>query len=71
LRDDLSLDDYIVNLTRMYGQKIMDAVTQSISGEIKFYGLTKTSMELEGIEKHQKFIESYLKLHRAKSLYTY
>lgn len=64
--DELELSDYLPNLTRMYGTKVMDAVTQSISGEIKFYGLTPTNMQLVGIDKHLKFIESYKKLQKAK-----
>jgi ribosomal protein S12 methylthiotransferase accessory factor len=50
----------------MYGEKLMDAVIKSISGEIRFYGVNPTNMKLEGIDKHLKFVESYQKLQRAK-----
>ncbi|MCM8542673.1 MAG: OsmC domain/YcaO domain-containing protein, partial [Lentisphaeraceae bacterium] len=66
LNDDLEMEDYIVNMTRMYGAETMGNVVGSISGEVKFYGLTKTSMKLEGLDKHLKLIESYQKLHRAR-----
>ena len=71
IRDDLELKDYLPNLTRMFGQLVMTAVVQSLSGEVKFYGLTKTNKNLEGIDKHLKFIESYHKLHRAKENFLY
>ena len=29
-----------------------------------FYGLQKTDNKLNGLEKHQKLIESYIKLHQ-------
>jgi ribosomal protein S12 methylthiotransferase accessory factor len=54
--------DYLPNLKRMYGESLMDAVVKSVSGEIKFYGLPATDLKLTGINKHQKFIESYQKL---------
>ena len=62
LRDDLELCDYIPNLTRMYGKEILDNAVGSISGEIRFFGLTKTSLKLEGLTKHKRLIESYEKL---------
>lgn len=66
VRDDLELVDYVFNLNRMYGEKLMDAVIKSISGEIRFYGVNPTNMKLEGIDKHLKFVESYQKLQKAK-----
>ncbi|WP_129141627.1 OsmC domain/YcaO domain-containing protein [Modicisalibacter coralii] len=63
LDDELELDDYLVNLRRMFGEETMDAVVGSITGEVRFHGLTPTSMALEGIERHQRLIESYRKLH--------
>ena len=67
LREDLEIENFLPNLTRMYGEKLMSAVTQSLTGEIKFYGLTATSTKLEGVDKHQKFIESYQKLQKARN----
>ncbi|QOR38544.1 OsmC domain/YcaO domain-containing protein [Billgrantia diversa] len=63
LDDELELDDFIVNLTRMFGEQTMAAVVGSVSGEMRFHGLTPTNMQLEGLEKHQRLIESYKKLH--------
>ena len=67
LSDDLELEHYLHNLTRMYGEEVMQAVVGSVNGEVKFHGLTETSMKLEGIEPHLRLIESYKKLHQARA----
>lgn len=67
LDDELELDDFIVNLQRMFGDKTMDAVVGSVNGTLRFHGLTPTNMQLEGLEKHQRLIESYKKLHAARA----
>jgi ribosomal protein S12 methylthiotransferase accessory factor len=69
LSTDMELDDYINNFNRMFGQETMKHVVGSVVGEVKFYGLTPTSMKLEGLDKHLRLIESYKKLHRARALY--
>ncbi|WP_300757249.1 OsmC domain/YcaO domain-containing protein [Janthinobacterium sp.] len=66
LDDELELDDYIVNFRRMYGDARMDAVTGSVDGSVRFFGLTPTSMKLEGLERHERLIDSYRKLHVAR-----
>ena len=66
LDDDLKIDDYIVNLRRMFGDKRMDAVMGSLDGSVRFHGLTPTSMKLEGLERHHRLIDSYRKLHTAR-----
>ncbi|APX93450.1 protein involved in RimO-mediated beta-methylthiolation of ribosomal protein S12 YcaO [Halomonas sp. 1513] len=63
LDDELELNDYLHNFTRMFGEETMAAVVGSVQGEVRFHGLTSTSMQLEGLEKHQRLIESYKKLH--------
>ncbi|TLM78568.1 OsmC domain/YcaO domain-containing protein [Microbulbifer harenosus] len=67
LDDDLELDDYIVNLRRMFGEATMEAVVGSVDGSVRFYGLTPTNMQLEGLDKHLRLIESYKKLHAARA----
>ena len=70
LDDELEMADYEVNFRRMYGDARMDAVLGSIDGSVRFFGLTPTSMQLEGLDRHHRLIDSYRKLHqaRAKSL---
>jgi ribosomal protein S12 methylthiotransferase accessory factor len=67
LDDELELDDYLVNLRRMFGDQTMDAVVGSVDGSVRFYGLTPTNMQLEGLDKHLRLIESYKKLHSARA----
>lgn len=67
LEDDLELDDYLHNFRRMYGDEVMDAVVGSIEGTVRFHGLEETNMQLEGLERHLKMIESYQKLHAARA----
>ena len=67
LDDDLDLNDYEVNFRRMFGDERMDAVIASMEGTTRFYGLTETNMQLEGLERHLRLIESYKKLHAARA----
>ncbi|MDR5907580.1 OsmC domain/YcaO domain-containing protein [Franzmannia qiaohouensis] len=63
LNDEQELGDYLYNFNRMFGEDTMAAVVGSVQGEVRFHGLTPTSMQLDGLEKHQRLIESYKKLH--------
>ena len=67
LNDDLELDDYAVNFRRMFGDARMDAAMGSADGSVRFYGLTPTSMKLEGLDRHDRLIDSYKKLHKARA----
>ncbi|MET0379046.1 MAG: OsmC domain/YcaO domain-containing protein [Spongiibacteraceae bacterium] len=67
LDDDLELDDYAVNFRRMFGNPRMDAVMGSVDGSVRFFGLTPTSIKLEGLDRHQRLIDSYKKLHVARA----
>ncbi|MEG1077689.1 MAG: OsmC domain/YcaO domain-containing protein [Pseudomonas sp.] len=67
LDDDLELDDYETNFRRMFGNERMDAVIGSVDGSVRFFGLTPTSMKLEGLDRHLRLIDSYKKLHQARA----
>ncbi|EST14944.1 hypothetical protein EDP1_2298 [Pseudomonas putida S610] len=67
LDDELDMADYEVNFRRMFGNPRMDAVLGSIEGSVRFYGLTPTSMKLEGLDRHLRLIDSYKKLHAARA----
>ena len=67
LDSDLEIDDYAVNFRRMFGDARMDAVMGSVDGSVRFFGLTPTSMKLEGLDKHHRLIDSYKKLHKARA----
>lgn len=64
--DNKNQEDYIPTMVKMYGKDLINTVTGTIQGNIRFYGLSKTDMNLSGLEKHQKLIASYEKLQVAK-----
>jgi ribosomal protein S12 methylthiotransferase accessory factor len=66
--EDMELEDYMVSFNRMFGEENMVNVVGSVFGEVRFFGLTETSMNLEGLDKHQRLITSYKKLHQARKL---
>ena len=68
LDSGLEISDYEVNFRRMYGDARMDAVMGSINGNIRFFGLSPTSMRLEGLDRHQRLMDSYKKLHKARAI---
>jgi ribosomal protein S12 methylthiotransferase accessory factor len=67
LDPELELDDYTPNFRRMFGDTRMDAALGSVDGTVRFYGLTPTSTKLEGLERHQRLMDSYKKLHAARA----
>ncbi|MEC8327784.1 MAG: OsmC domain/YcaO domain-containing protein [Pseudomonadota bacterium] len=67
LDDELEFEDYQHNFTRMFGEEVMNAIIGSINGDVRFYGLTPTNSQLEGLDKHLRLIESYKKLHSARA----
>ena len=68
LNEDLELENYLSNFRRMFGNEQIDAVIGSIEGSLRFFGLTPTNMNLEGLDRHQRLMDSYKKLHKARSL---
>ena len=67
LDDEMEMGDYEANFRRMFGSARMDAVLGSVDGSVRFYGLMPTSMKLEGLDRHQRKIDSYKKLHAARA----
>ncbi|AMW78810.1 protein involved in RimO-mediated beta-methylthiolation of ribosomal protein S12 YcaO [Acinetobacter sp. TGL-Y2] len=67
LDDDMELADYAHNFRRMFGDERMDVALGSVEGTVRFYGLTETSMKLEGLDRHLRLIDSYKKLHAARA----
>lgn len=67
LDDEMELEDYEFNFRRMFGDERMNAAIGSVDGSVRFYGLTPTNMQLEGLDKHLRLIESYKKLHAARA----
>jgi ribosomal protein S12 methylthiotransferase accessory factor len=67
LGEDLSLEDYAVNFRRMFGDERMNAAIGSVDGSVRFHGLTPTSLQLEGLDRHQRLLDSYKKLHATRA----
>lgn len=67
LDEDLELADYEANFRRMFGNERMDAAIGSVNANVRFFGLTPTSMKLEGLDRHLRLIDSYKKLHMARA----
>jgi len=65
--EDLALEDYEVNFRRMFGNERMDAAIGSVDGSVRFFGLTPTSMKLEGLDRHHRLLDSYKKIHKARA----
>ena len=68
LDDEMVLEDYEVNFRRMFGKDRMDAVLGAVDGSVRFYGLTPTNMQLEGLDRHYRLLDSYRKLHKARAI---
>jgi len=45
----------------------MDAAIGSVDGSVRFHGLTPTSLKLETLDRHQRLLDSYKKLHAARA----
>ena len=67
LDESLELKDYVLNFRRMFGDARMDTVLGSVDGSVRFFGLTPTSINLEGLDRHHRLIDSYRKLHAARA----
>jgi len=67
LDDELELADFAPNFERMFGAERLDAAIGSLDGSVRFYGLTPTNTQLEGLDRHLRLIESYKKLHAARA----
>ncbi len=67
LDEELELDDFLYNFKRMFGEETMAQVVGAVEGSVRFPGLTPTNMQLDGLEKHQRLIDSYKKLHAARA----
>ena len=64
--NEYDVQDYVPNMTRMFGAETLNNAIGTVTGEVRFMGLTPTNSKLEGLDKHLKLIESYQKLQTAK-----
>ena len=66
LDDDRNYADYTDSLKLMYGDDVVSTSIKLLEGEEKFYGLHSPGLSLEGFIKHNKLLDGYAKLHKAK-----
>ena len=69
INTELDLKNYFNNLNRIFDSELLKCAIESATGELKFFGLTPTDMNLSGIDKHQRLVESYKKLQIARCKY--
>ena len=60
-------EEYAPSLALMYTQELLDLCVKIINADEVFYGLHSPGLSLEGFNKHQKLLEAYAKVHKAKT----
>ncbi|WP_166254935.1 OsmC domain/YcaO domain-containing protein [Marinobacter salicampi] len=70
LDGELELNDFLFNLRRMFTEPTMETVLGAVNGSLRFPGLTPTNMQLDGLDRHLRLIESYKKLHEVRAANT-
>jgi len=66
LDDEREYASYTDSLKLMYGEHIVNICIKLIEGEEVFYGLHSPGLSLQGFTTHNKLLEGYAKLHKAK-----
>lgn len=66
LDDAREYDDYIDSLKLMYGDEIITNGIKLLEGEDSFYGIHSPGLSLQGFTVHNKLLDGYAKLHKAK-----
>ena len=61
-----SFDDYSHSLSLMYGEETVDLGIEIVEGRVLFHGLHSPGLKLDGFVLHNKLLEGYRKLHKAK-----
>ena len=69
LDSDKEFKDYAKSLVQMYGEDTLQLCVDIINKKEKFFGLHSPGLSLEGFINHNKLLEAYAKVHKAKELY--
>ncbi len=69
LDDERDYHHYDKSLSLMYGEDNVRTGIDIIEARNKFHGLHSPGLSLEGFNTHQKLLEGYAKLHKAKQRY--
>ena len=66
LQPSYKVDELSDSLKLLFGEDCLNTAMQIIDNEIQFYGLHSPGLSLEGFNSHNKLLEGYEKLQRAK-----
>jgi ribosomal protein S12 methylthiotransferase accessory factor len=66
LDEQLEFSNFQDSLKKMYGPQLVQQALDTALGHLRFPGMSKTSLKLEGLDKHLKLIESYEKLKKVR-----
>jgi ribosomal protein S12 methylthiotransferase accessory factor len=66
LDEEKSFKDYVKSLVLMYGEDTLQNCVDIINRKEIFHGLHSPGLGLEGFESHNKLLDVYRKLHKAK-----
>jgi ribosomal protein S12 methylthiotransferase accessory factor len=64
--NELEPQDYELMFVKLYGTEMLDRCRKLINAETCFDGLLETNLNLDGFQMHQKLLQSYEKLQKAK-----
>jgi ribosomal protein S12 methylthiotransferase accessory factor len=70
LDDEKDYEEYAPSLKLMYGEETVACCSKIISREEVFHGLHSPGLSLEGFTKHQKLLEAYEKVQKAKKAFS-
>lgn len=65
-QEDRNVEQYQYAFCRMYGEKAVAAATQSLHGNIRFYGLPAVDNNFSTLPAHTALLQAYQKLQQAK-----
>jgi len=66
LDEEKDYEEYAPSLKLMYSKEIVECCSNVVSAKEVFHGLHSPGLSLEGFEKHQKLLEAYAKVQKAK-----
>ena len=66
LDESRNYENYIDSLNLMYGEDTIKTGIDLIEGDEKFHGIHSPGLSLDGFVLHNKLLDGYAKLHRAK-----
>jgi ribosomal protein S12 methylthiotransferase accessory factor len=64
--ENRNFEDYRHSLSLMYGEDTVNSGIEMVEGRAVFHGLHSPGLSLDGFELHNKLLEGYRKLHKAK-----